>query len=113
MKMWLVGGTVVACAGFYLFGATRPAPAPFPEEDILINVTIGQPAPALAAAPVHVDRVVDVSNLDSLLDPPPIPTSEPRSETGPVITRVGYEEPAATKPAAGGVPPIPMSKNDD
>jgi hypothetical protein len=114
MKKWLVVGTVATLVGlgFYLAAAKRPAPAALDVQDIAINVTVGSPQ-VPPPAPVYLDRVVDVSDLDSLLDPPPIPVSEPRTHTGPVITRVGYEEPASPASARTNVPPIPMARDFD
>ena len=115
MKTWFIVGSVAMLAGFgfYLVASKRPAPVPISDiPDTAINVAAA-PAPVPAPAAVNLDRVVDVSDLDSLLDPPPIPVSEPRTETGPIITLVGYEEPASPSLRTGFVPFIPKSAPDE
>lgn len=108
MKAWLVGvsATAILAAGFYL-AAPKPAtsvPAA-PAPDAVAAAPSQPPAPL---PPAILDRVVDVTDIDHLLEPPPIPAAS--GETGPVITLVGYEEPASPKPANMIVPAIPMSR---
>jgi hypothetical protein len=102
MKWWLIGGTGLAVLGawVYLHQSPRPAgPAPAPAVVVQAEATPAVPAPPL-------DRVVDVTDLDPLLDPPAIPQAD--APAGPVLIRVGYEEPAA--PAAPqNVRPIPKA----
>lgn len=111
MKAWLVGvsATALLAAGFYL-AAPKPAepipPAPAPEA----VVAVAPVQPPATLPPAILDRVVDVTDIDHLLEPPPIPTTV--AEPGPVITRVGYEEPAAAPTTSASVPPIPKSAPD-
>jgi hypothetical protein len=107
MKAWLVGvsATALLAAGFYL-AAPKPAepipPAPAPEAATAAPVQ--QPA---MLPPAILDHVTDVTDIDHLLEPPPIPTTV--TEPGPVITRVGYEEPATATTTPATAPPIPKS----
>src|SRR5438309_2334547 len=107
MTKWLIGG-LVALAGvcIYLTLAKRGSPPP------ALPATAAPAAAAPAApAPALLTQVVDVTEIDSLLDPPAIPPSDGPA-SGAQITRVGYEEaPAAPTPV--NVQPIPPAKEDD
>lgn len=115
MKTWLFGGVIGALAGasLYLTLAQRSSPPP--------AVAVESVAPQAAAtasptppAPLVLPRVVDVTDIDPLLDPPAVPAAEPAAPAGPTVTRVGYEEPAPMPvvPAAD-VKPIPPAATDD
>lgn len=110
MKPWIVAGTLIAVAagGYALFPRTAPRPAPAPVEVEVAAVPEKPPAPLPAAV---LDRVVDVTDIDHLLEPPPIPTPE-RPATGPTIIRVGYEEPATAPISANPVPAIPKAATE-
>jgi hypothetical protein len=62
-------------------------------------------------APVVLQEVVDVTDLDALLDPPAIPFAS-EAEAGTTIIRVGYEEARPTPQPQGAVKPIPLSTDD-
>lgn len=106
----LLGGAAIGLlgVGFYLVPSKRAEPAKIdPSIKVAVVVPSSQPAPA----PVVLDRVVDVTDIDHLLEPPPIPAAA--AESGPVITRVGYEELAAPRPANANAPAIPKSLPDE
>lgn len=106
MTRWAIGGTMllaglaaVACVGF-----TRSGP------EIVVNAEVTpEPAPPVLprAADPELPRVFDVADIDPLLDPPPAPAVV---GPAPVLTAVGYEEPAAATPPTGDVPPIPPAE---
>jgi len=110
MTRWAIGGVVLLAglAALVCVGRARTGP------EIVVNAP-AEPAPAPPVQPRPAepapDRAVDVTDIDPLLDPPTIPAA-----TGagvPVITAVGYEEPAPAPPPAGPVPPIPPAAGDD
>lgn len=108
MKTWLIGGSAIAllAAGWFLT-AKRSEPASSPPAPEVAAVV---PAPAaVLPLPVVLDRVVDVTDIEHLLEPPPIPAAVP-AEPGPVITRVGYDEPAAPVASGAGATPIPLAR---
>lgn len=95
---WVIGGLVVAIAALSVYFAvaekknagTAPVAQAEPE----------QRAPATPPGPVVLPAVVDVLDIDPLLDPPPIPKSEP-APPGVVVTTLDDEPPAApTTPTA-------------
>lgn len=115
MKMWVIGGAVVATVGVGAFVATtKPEPA---------SSVVVQPEPVVTAAPAAIPalpvpqvltEVVDVTDIDPLLDPPVIPVAEPSAPAGPMLSAVGFEEPAPVvtrSPAT--VTPIPPAQDDD
>lgn len=111
MTRWVVGGAVlVAGVGAVAWlGGTRTGP------EIVVNAPVTpEPAPPVPppAEPVVLARVVDVTDIEGLLDPVPIPAAE-GAPAGPVLTAVGYEEPAAPVAPTGDVPPIPPAAEDD
>ena len=105
MRKWLGGGAILAAAAvgtyFILPKPTPPAP-PAP-------VVAAAPAPG-PAQPVVLAEVVDVTDIESLLDPPKIPLADP-ADRGPVVTAVGLETPAAPSAVvpAAAVVPIPAA----
>lgn len=109
MKAWLFGvsATAILTAGFYLVAPKPAESVPAAAAPEAVAAVPSQPPAPLP--PAIVDRVVDVTDIDHLLEPPPIPVAAP-AEPGPVITRVGYEESASPKPANAVVPVIPMSR---
>ena len=107
MKLWLIGGILVGLLGvsLYLGAVKRSAPTP----DVAI-VLAEEPKPV--PTPMAMQQVVYVTNIEPLLDPPTIPASEAAS-SGPVITRVGYEEGLpAVKPSVD-VKPIPKALEEE
>ncbi|HEX4608627.1 MAG TPA: hypothetical protein VH092_10525 [Urbifossiella sp.] len=114
MTRWVVGGVVVlaTAAAVAWYGVPRTGP------EVVVNAPVTpEPAPPVPAGrpkaePVLLARVVDVADIDPLLDPPPAPAAA-GPPAGPVLTAVGYEEPAPPPPAAGAVPPIPPAAEDD
>lgn len=104
MKRWAVGGAVVlagvTAVGWY--GAARRGP------EVVVNAPVRpDPAPPVPAPaePVVLARVVDVTDIDPLLDPPAIPAAA--GAAGPVLTAVGYEE-VSPPPAAAALPAAPI-----
>jgi hypothetical protein len=108
MKTWMICGLTLAMVGTGFYLTTRKPPAPLTEPVI---PQIDTPIPAAAPQPesLTLTQVVDVTDIDSLLDPPPIPVAAASVESGPMLIRVGYEEPAAVKPAETPVVPIPKA----
>ena len=101
MKLWLIGGTVVGLLGasLYLAAVKRNLPAPaIPAEAAPVVVVVSAAPPA----PHALTDVVDVTNIDSLLDPV--------SVTGPKLVQVGFEDaiPGAMPPSVD-VKPIPKA----
>ena len=107
MKLWLIGGILVGLLGvsLYLAAVKRSAPTP----DVAI-VLAEEPKPV--PTPLAMQQVVDVTNIEPLLDPPTIPASEAAS-SGPVITRVGYEEGLPVVQSPVDVKPIPKALEDE
>ncbi|MDB5306851.1 MAG: hypothetical protein JWO38_1053 [Gemmataceae bacterium] len=111
MKKWVIGGALLAAVGIYFA---------FPPRTTSVPAVTTDPAPAgvaatpVPAAPVLLAKVVDVTDIDPLLDPPTIPVSEPAAPAGSALTAVGYEDPAprATQPAPGA-PPIPPADESE
>lgn len=109
MTRWLIGGTMLLAglAALACVGLTRSGP------EIVVDAAVtpepAPPAPPRPAEP-ELPRVVDVADIDPLLDPPPPPAA---AGPAPVLTAVGYEEPAAPVPPAGAVPPIPPAAQDE
>lgn len=100
MKMWLIGGTVVGLLGasLYLAAVKRNLPAPAIPAVAAPVVVVSTASPA----PLALTDVVDVTNIDSLLDPV--------SVTGPKLVQVGFEDaiPGAV-PTSVDVKPIPKA----
>ena len=111
MKTWIIGAVIGALAGasLYLTLAQRSSPPPAVPVESAATQTAAS-APPAPPAPLVLPRVVDVTDIDPLLDPPAIPAAEPAAPAGPTITRVGYED-AAPMPAApaADVKPIPRA----
>ena len=110
MKRWAIGGAAVlaAAGGVGWYGAPRRGP------EVVVNAPAApEPAPPVPApaAPAILARVVDVTDIDPLLDPPAIPAAE--GAAGPVLIAVGYEEPAPAPVVSRDVPPIPPAAADD
>jgi len=111
MKKWGIGGAVI---GFALVWVILAPPKPHPVAPALQPAPVAAPAPAPVAAvapptppeSVVLVRVVDVTDIDALLDPPPVPDAD--------VIPVGFEEPAApaVAPATDAVP-IPPAVEDD
>ena len=109
MKNWLIGGTVATLlgVGFYLVAAKRPTPAPA----AAVPEVAASSLPQASEPPAVLDRLVDVSDLDSLLDPPAVPRSEPET-SGLMLTGFGYEESAPASNSPFEVKPIPRAKTE-
>ena len=109
MKLWLIGGTIVGLIGFsfYLAATKRSSPAPFPADTPVVVAE----QPQTPVAPIVLQQVRDVSDLDPLLDPPAIPLAEPAA-SGPVITRVGFEEAVPGIAPPREVKPIPKAVDE-
>lgn len=110
MTRWAIGGTVLLAglAALACLGMTRSGP------EIVVNAAVTpEPAPPVTAPPAgpELARVVDVTDIDPLLDPPPIPAAA--GPAAPVLTAVGFEEPAAPVAPTGDVPPIPPAVEGD
>jgi hypothetical protein len=110
MKLWWIGGTVVGLLALSIYLAAVKRPDPILIESHGAVVVEEVPAASKAPALIGPHEVVDVYEVDSLLDPPMIPLAEPR-ETGPVISRVGYEEAAPPRHPPVKVKPIPRSQD--
>ena len=108
MKLWLIGGTMLGLLGFslYLSAVKRSEPV-HSESALVVEVETQAASPP---APLAIHPVVDVTDIEALLDPPAIPPAEP-TESGPVITRVGYEETAPARQPSTMVKPIPKAKD--
>jgi len=111
MAKWLIGGSLLAGAvvGVCYLGSPKPIPpVAMPGEPITIAAI---PAPEVSV-PM---QVVEVTDIDMLLDPPPIPAAEPRTSSGPVVTAVGYDEPAMPplRPASAVVPIPPAAEDEE
>ena len=109
MKMWLIGGMLVGLlsVSFYLAAAKRSGPAAaIPGESVVVAV---EARPILA--PVVFTQVVDVTDIEPLLDPPGIPLAE-AAASGPMLTRVGYEEVVPTEQPSVDVKPIPKATEE-
>lgn len=109
MTRWAIGGTLLLAglAALACVGMTRSGP------EIVVNAAVTpEPAPPVPQRPVgpELPRVFDVADIDPLLDPPAIPIAA--GPAAPVLTAVGYDEPAAPMPPAGEVPPIPPAAGD-
>lgn len=112
MVRWLAGAAAVlaAVAVVVTLGGRRTGP------EIVVNAPVtpepAPPVPDRPAAPALLPAVVTVADIDPLLDPPAIPPADV-APAGPVLTAVGFEEPAAPAPAAPNPPPIPPAAGDD
>ncbi|MFO0798237.1 MAG: hypothetical protein U0804_12235 [Gemmataceae bacterium] len=106
MVRWAIGATALLAglAALTWIGTKRTGP------EIVVNAPVTpEPAPPVPPRPAEpaLVRVVDVTDIDPLLDPPTIPAAA--GGAAPVLTAVGYEEPAAPAPPAGPVTPIPSA----
>ncbi|HYH66972.1 MAG TPA: hypothetical protein VD866_19915 [Urbifossiella sp.] len=107
MTRWAIGGAmlVAVLAALAWVGGSRSGP------EVVVNAAVepepAPPVPPRPAAPAELPHVVDVTDIDPLLDPPAIPAAG--GATGPVLTAVGYDEPAPAPAPAGDVPPIPTA----
>lgn len=90
MKRWIVGALAGACIGVavYLVLTNNNPPQSAPPEPPAVSA-----APAPPTAPVVLDQVIEVTDLDPLLDPPEKTVAgmpfEPDSKTLPVSTPAG------------------------
>ena len=86
MKNGIIAGLLMACLGFGLFLASReqltPAPVISPETHTATQAPI-DPAP-----PVELGRVVEVTDIDPLLDPPARPVTGALFDPEPEAVRV-------------------------
>lgn len=110
MTRWAIGGVVLLAglAALVCVGRARTGP------EAVVNAPVEpQPAPPVPPRPAEPapDRVVDVTDIDPLLDPPA--THAATGPAAPVLTAVGYEEPVPTPPPASPVTPIPPAVEDE
>ena len=103
MKKWGIGGAVI---GFALVWVILAPPKPHPVAPALPPAPVAAVAPPTPPESVVLVRVVDVTDIDALLDPPPVPDAD--------VIPVGFEEPAApaVTPAMDAMP-IPPAVEDD
>lgn len=96
MKRWVIAALVcVLCgAGAYLVISKKEMP---PTDNVLETPTVAASPSPIPSAPVVLAQVVEVTDLDSLLDPPAKPL------TGPLFDP---DETTAPKPAPAA-PPVP------
>lgn len=106
MRKWLSGSAIVTvtAVGTYLVIPSPERAGP----PALVEAPSTAPSPG-PAEPAMLADVVDVTDINPLLDPPPIPLADP-VERGPVLTAVGVE-PTARHPVqpASAVTPIPRA----
>lgn len=110
---WLIGGLVVAAAALAVYFTvaekkSKPGEPP-PQAEASPQV------PTAPTAPVVLPAVVDVLDIDPLLDPPPIPPSDPAGVTPgtAVVIAMDDEPPAVTPPVNAAPPAIPPAVVDE
>jgi hypothetical protein len=94
MKHWTIGSLVGACIGvsLYLVATQKPAPAPVIHQEAAATPTTPQ------SLPIVLTQVVEVTDIDSLLDPPARPVTGLPFDSEPTT-------PVSASPAPERIPP--------
>ncbi len=98
MKNWTIGALAGACVGvsIYLVMTAKPVPAPVatPEPPVAPATPPAPPPPVVLA------RVIEVTDLDPLLDPPARPVTGVPFDAGPATVPVSASAAPARIPPA-------------
>ena len=83
MTKWLIGGVVVVTtvAGVCYFGTPKPIPSAVAPAEVTASAPNSDPLPS---RPPTLPPVVDVTDIDTFLDPPKLGAAEPSTNVGPI-----------------------------